>query len=282
MTHFFPRCPSLQDRLRAAQPCLWTNPGRSAAVAPQLSAGTAMVGVQDMQAARQRFARFAGLLATLFPELQASGGVIESPWCRHPPWAMPWGWPAGRRPVGQVRPRLPVAGSIKARGGIHEVLEFAEGLALQHGLLTPGATAAPWQKPAARALFARHQVAVGSTGNLGLSIGVAASRLGFRAVVHMSLEAKEWKKKSACAGAAWRWWSTRATTKGGGRRPPRPRPTRSAILGRRALARCCAATAPPPRRCRPSWPRPVCRWMPRTAVCLPALRRGRRTGGHHP
>ena len=53
-----PVAPSLQDRLRAAQPCLWTNPGRSAAVAPQLSVGTAMVGVQDMQAARQRFARF--------------------------------------------------------------------------------------------------------------------------------------------------------------------------------------------------------------------------------
>ena len=49
-------------RLRAAQPCLWTNPGRSAAVAPQLSVGTAMVGVQDMQAARQRFARQAAIV----------------------------------------------------------------------------------------------------------------------------------------------------------------------------------------------------------------------------
>ena len=63
-----PVAPSLQDRLRAAQPCLWTNPDRSATVAPQLSVGTAMVGVQDIQAASQRFARCAGLLATLFPE----------------------------------------------------------------------------------------------------------------------------------------------------------------------------------------------------------------------
>jgi len=54
---------TLQDRLRAAQPCLWTNPGRQAEVPPRLSVGTGTVGVEDMQAAVARFGRFAGLLA---------------------------------------------------------------------------------------------------------------------------------------------------------------------------------------------------------------------------
>lgn len=188
---------SVQDRLRAAQPCLWTNPGRQAEVPPRLSVGTGTVGVDDMHAAVARFGRFAGLLADLFPdELQASSGVIESPLVPAPALGRALGL-AGDAGALWVKcdHLLPVAGSIKARGGIHEVLEFAETLALQHGLLAPGSDYRQLATPQARALLGRYQVAVGSTGNLGLSIGVAASALGFRAEVHMSLEAKEWKKE---------------------------------------------------------------------------------------
>ena len=188
---------SVQDRLRAAQLCLWTNPGRETEVPPQLSVGTGTVGVDDMHAAVARFGRFAGLLADLFPdELQASSGVIESPLVPAPALGRALGLAADAGALWvKCDHLLPVAGSIKARGGIHEVLEFAETRALQHGLLAPGGDYRQLAAPQARALLGRYQVAVGSTGNLGLSIGVAASRLGFRAVVHMSADAKEWKKE---------------------------------------------------------------------------------------
>ena len=80
---------------------------------------------------------------------------------------------------------LPVAGSIKARGGFHEVLALAESIALEHGLLPPPTPTAAACWPQARALFGQYAVTVGSTGNLGMSIGVMAAALGFDAVVHV-------------------------------------------------------------------------------------------------
>ncbi|GAD23510.1 D-serine ammonia-lyase [Acidovorax sp. MR-S7] len=193
------RSDTVRRALRRAEPCLWLNPRRQHAVAAAQPVAGAHLRLEDTQAAAARFARFAPVLAQVFPELQACGGAVESPLLA----ADALHTAAGLAP-GQGRlwikadHWLPVAGSIKARGGIHEVLEFAEGLALRQGLLPAQAGPQDYLALAgaqARALFGRYTVAVGSTGNLGLAIGVAASKLGFRAVVHMSADAKEWKKE---------------------------------------------------------------------------------------
>lgn len=181
--------------LQAARPVFWGNPHRSdAAAVPTVVEGRG-ISLADVKAARARFDRFAPLLARLFPELQGSAGRIESDLLPAPAMQRALGLPASAGALWiKADHSLPVAGSIKARGGIHEVLEFAESLALEHGLVTRDADYGVLAETPARALFGRYQVAVGSTGNLGLSIGVMASALGFRAAVHMSADAKEWKK----------------------------------------------------------------------------------------
>lgn len=186
MTFFALR--DLVEDLRHARPALWA--GRS-----EGSRSTHSIDAAQVQQAVQRFERFAPLLARLFPELQASGGRIESALLHVPQMQQALQLPEqlGRLWL-KADHSLPVAGSIKARGGVHEVLEYAEQIALQHGLLADG-DYLQLACDAARAVFARYQVAVGSTGNLGLSIGVMASGLGFKATVHMSADAKEWKKQ---------------------------------------------------------------------------------------
>jgi D-serine dehydratase len=137
---------------------------------------------------------FAGLLAELFPELESSAGFIESPLVPVPEFQRRMASGDRGRWLVKADHALPVVGSIKARGGFYEVLAHAEELALRAGVLKMHEDRRLLATQAARAAFAPHTVSVGSTGNLGLSIGVMSAALGFRATVHMSLDAKEWKK----------------------------------------------------------------------------------------
>ncbi|MHA3887130.1 D-serine ammonia-lyase [Stutzerimonas degradans] len=185
----------LLSELLALRETAWFNP----AIAPTATA-LADVGLtaEDVAAASARLQRFAPYLAKVFPETAAAGGIIESPLVPLPTLGRQLldeiGVAAGGALWLKADNQLPISGSIKARGGIHEVLKRAEDLALHVGLIRPGDDYSVLASDAARAFFGRYRIAVGSTGNLGLSIGIVSARLGFQATVHMSADARQWKK----------------------------------------------------------------------------------------
>lgn len=174
---------------------LWLNPRveSTATVLPKTS-----VTAKDVQDAADRLKRFAPYIAHVFPETTASNGIIESPLTAIPQMKAALANAYGVEIPGELLLKednaLPISGSIKARGGIYEVLKHAETLALEHGLITTEGDYAKLAQPEFGNLFAKHKIAVGSTGNLGLSIGIMSAKLGFDVTVHMSADAKQWKK----------------------------------------------------------------------------------------
>lgn len=181
------------DSLQRQEALLWLTPAHDPA-----DNGRDMP--HDPAEAHARFDRCAGLLSRLFPELREAGGRLSSPLTPIPTLQRhlsPRGEPGALADGAWFLKRdddLPVAGSVKARGGFHEALALAERLALEAGLLSPQGDRAALADPQARAWLGRHQMSVGSTGNLGLAIGLIGIGLGFQAVVHMSSDAKAWKK----------------------------------------------------------------------------------------
>lgn len=179
------------SEVSAARETVWVNPIYNERPAFPLT-------MEDVNDAEARLARFAPFIAKVFPETGSAGGLFESPLAPAPGLARLLNEKHGANLPGKLLIKkdsdLPIGGSIKARGGIYEVLRHAEALALENGLLKPGDSYETLASERARRLLSGYTVQVGSTGNLGLSIGVASATLGFRAVVHMSRDAKQWKK----------------------------------------------------------------------------------------
>ncbi|MBV7263213.1 D-serine ammonia-lyase [Photobacterium sp. WH24] len=186
----------LLNQLTALEEVCWFNPAVTS-----VSEALPYVGLdaQDIQDASDRLARFAPFLATVFPETAKTNGLIESELVDIP--AMKqcleacYGTEIAGRLMLKKDSHLPISGSIKARGGIYEVLTHAEKLATEAGLLSVSDDYSKLHSDAFRDFFSQYSIAVGSTGNLGMSIGIMSAKLGFSVSVHMSADAREWKKQ---------------------------------------------------------------------------------------
>ena len=178
--------------LKEYQPLFWRNPDYGQAD-PHLPFTS-----EYIFDAVARWERFAPYLAVVFPETAHLNGIIESPltkieqmqsaWSQYNNWTLPGSLYLKQDNV------LPISGSIKSRGGIYEVLKFAEHIALTQGDLTYMDDYSILATPRYHQLFSHYGITAGSTGNLGLSIGIAAASFGFQTTIHMSHDARSWKK----------------------------------------------------------------------------------------
>ncbi|MBQ3849717.1 MAG: D-serine ammonia-lyase [Clostridia bacterium] len=179
--------------LKKSREQLWLNP--LAKPSEKALAGIRFT-IADIEDAEKRLLRFAPLISALFPETCESSGIIESPLTEI----------AGLKSTPGIEGRLfikrdsdlPIAGSVKARGGIYEVLKHTEDVLGECGkgelLDFENVKDRDGRITEIKEALKGRRMQVGSTGNLGMSIGIMSAALGYEATVHMSADAKAWKK----------------------------------------------------------------------------------------
>lgn len=144
----------------------------------------------DIIDASNRLDRFSNYFMEAFPDTKKDNGIIESKLTKIDKFKNKY----NLKNYVYVKEdcNLPISGSIKARGGIYEVLKIAETIAIDNGFKKDDYRLLNTKKY--NNIFNKYNIIVGSTGNLGLSIGLMSAKLGFKVSVHMSRDAKAWKK----------------------------------------------------------------------------------------
>ena len=188
------------EQMKQYSEVFWINPLKKPfedAIVDIMNSHPKLPTIDDIHAADQRLKRFAPLFQKLFPETERTKGIIESELKSIEAFQNGIITFVGGRILGdwlvKLDSHLDIAGSVKARGGVFEVITFAEKLALEAGILSLTQDYAVLANEEAKSLFSKYTIVVGSTGNLGLSIGITGKALGFNVIVHMSHDAKPWK-----------------------------------------------------------------------------------------
>lgn len=148
---------------------------------------SASITLADLDRVVERFTRFAPVLAKLFVDNHWDGRVCSE--------LLEYETDSkGYQHLVKADHALPMTGSIKARGGVYELLCYIEHIGVEYGLVTCHGPYEALCSDHARGILKNHCVVVASTGNLGFSIGLVARAFGIDAEIHMSHDAREWKK----------------------------------------------------------------------------------------
>ena len=185
------------ELLKKEEEILWLNPNMKEA---KQAIAESVYTKADIEEVEARFQRFAPFIQKVFPETKKQAGILESPITLLDEMTQ---WLekeyetdlAGKLYI-KRDDLLAISGTVKSRGAIYEVLKHAENLALEKKLLK--STEENYEVFASEeffSFFSNYHLAVGTTGNLGISVGAMGRAFGFQVTVHMSEEAKTWKKE---------------------------------------------------------------------------------------
>lgn len=184
------------ELLKDEKEVFWLNSNLKKAVEANKKSDYKLTDIEEVE---KRFQRFAPFIQSYFPETKDKKGILESEITEIENMTE---WLEDQYETDlegdfylKRDDLLAVSGTVKSRGAIYEVLKHAETLAFENGLLK--SIKEDYEKFASdkfRAFFSNYELAVGTTGNLGISVGAMGRALGFQVTVHMSEEAKDWKK----------------------------------------------------------------------------------------
>lgn len=183
------------NELKKLQPMFWRNdellPSEEALLKIPYS-------IDDVLDAENRLKRFAPYFIKVYPETIETNGIIESQLHEciklNSKILYNFNVDVKNKIFLKMDCDLPISGSVKARGGVYEIVKHAEELAVKEGILNYEDDYGVLAEERFKKFFGKYSIAVGSTGNLGLSIGIVGADLGFNVNVHMSRDAKQWKK----------------------------------------------------------------------------------------
>jgi len=183
----------LLDELKELKETIWFNPKYRSFDEVKDSLP---ISYEDVLEAEDRLNRFAPYLKVVFPE--TIDGIIESPISIIENMKKTMEKNYNKKIYGNLILKrddlLPIAGSIKARGGIYEVLKHAEELAIENRLLKYEDDYSILAEDKFKEFFLKYTIQVGSTGNLGLSIGIISANSVFPDLDNKTAMEKLWAK----------------------------------------------------------------------------------------